>query len=134
MRNTYAMNPPMSAMNMPVNVYCMAITLWSVDQRYLTNQFDDAAPWALSPCVLSAWTAACACSVIGSPSVLGARGHRGGGVGGWRAGLGERGVLLHPGGKLRRRFDHDPGAHETVPDAADLGAQDVVLAGLRGLE
>jgi hypothetical protein len=33
-RNTYAMKPPMMAMNMPVNRYCIAIILWSVDHRY----------------------------------------------------------------------------------------------------
>src|ERR1051325_7385142 len=134
MRNTYAMNPPTIARNMPVNMYCMAITLWSVDQQYLMNQFVEAAPWAPTPWRPSSCGAACACSVIGSPSVLGARGQRGGGVGGCGAGLGERGVLLHPGGMLRRRLDHDPRAHETVPDTADLGAQDVELARLRGLE
>src|ERR1044072_6512397 len=134
MRNTYAMNPPTIARNMPVNMYCMAITLWSVDQQYLMNQFVEAAPWAPTPRRPSSCGAACACSVIVSPSVLGARGQRGGGVGGCGAGLGERGVLLHPGGMLRRRLDHDPRAHETVPDTADLGAQDVELARLRGLE
>jgi hypothetical protein len=45
MRNTYDMNAPMRAIAMPVNMYWNAMILWSVDQKYLRNQFCSAWPW-----------------------------------------------------------------------------------------
>src|SRR5262252_6622548 len=104
MRNTYAMNPAIMAMNMPVNMYCSAITLWSVDHRYLMNQLDSACPWGAC-----GWASTCAISaMVVFPSVRDAGRGRGGGFGG-RGGGGRHGVLFDPGGVLFRALDHDAG-------------------------
>src|SRR5215471_763750 len=115
-RNAYAMNPPMSASAMPVNMYCMAIILWSVEKTYLLQKPGSGwAPWPAS-CA----TGACAIGLLLQPR----RGRR----------EGHGRVLCHPGGVLLGRLDHDLRRHQRVADTADLHALDVEGPRLRGLE
>src|SRR5262245_22671877 len=111
------MNPPIRASAMPVNMYCMAIILWSVEKTYFDQKLGSSwwPPWAAS-CATGAWA-------IGL--LLPPRRRR-------REGHGR--VLRHPGAVLLGRLDDDAPRHERVADAADLGALDVEAPGLGRLE
>ncbi len=37
-RKTYAKKPPIRAITMPVNMYCIAIILWSVEKMYFSQK------------------------------------------------------------------------------------------------
>src|SRR5690606_8049448 len=103
------------AIAMPVNMYCMAIILWSVDHRYFWKK---PGSWCACPC--SCGWATGIDSAMGCPAspalAVRDRGH------------GQRRVLRHPGGVLLGRLDEDARRHQRVADAADLRALDVVLA------
>ena len=114
------------------------MTLWSVDHRYFWKN-DWLGVGAVRAC-RQRGPRECARCGHGSRRQL----RRGGGG---AAGAGRRRRVprsrasaataeccLHPGGVLLGRLDDDAPAHDAVADAADLGAQDVVRAGLRGLE
>src|SRR5262245_23051574 len=121
-----AISPPNKSITRPVNRNCSPMTLWSVEKMYLRMK-----PSSWCSCVV--WT------VPGGSMPSG----RAGCAGAWarvllivRSFRGVQGLALggEPGVELVLREDVDLAGHLVVTPAAQLGADQVVVAGLGRLE
>src|SRR5262245_11619895 len=125
-----AINPPRSSMIRPVNRNWIPMTLWSVEKMYLRTKPSSwcscevcTVPGGSMPSGFAAWAGACACVLMDFLGALRSVGRvQGGALGG------EPRVELVPG------QDVDLAGHLVVAPPAQLGADEVVGAGLGGLE
>src|SRR5258705_5436247 len=111
----------------------MPITLWSTEKMYLRQKGSSWCPWPSCACPWPLPPLCCWTLIESSPEsergllLLFGRGGRG-------SFLRRRRVLRLPLGELLGRIDQHVRSHAVVAEAAELGAGELEVAGLGGLE